>query len=153
MVAPSTCSKKYCRNGDIRTTFVETPDVQSFADALTAQTRLVLLETPSNPLLHITDVAAVCEMVRARTQNSRKPSESDTHTQKARIWVALDNTFCDAFFAASIVAGGRPCFHSMTKYLGGHSDVLGGAIITNDENLHVKLKGAAKKFRWCAQSF
>jgi cystathionine gamma-synthase len=93
-------------------------DLNSVRDAVTPQTRLVWVETPTNPLLSITDIAAIAELGK---QCSAK--------------VLVDNTFASPALQQPLTLGADVVLHSTTKYIGGHSDVVGGALVTNDEEL------------------
>lgn len=104
--------------------FVDTTDPESVADALTPHTRLVWLETPTNPLLRITDIRAVAEVVHA-------------HPNKPLL--VVDNTFATPYLQRPLELGADIVVHSMTKYLGGHSDVVGGAVIVKDKGLAERL--------------
>ena len=99
-------------------TLVNMADLDAVANALQRRTALVWLETPSNPLLRITDIAAVCAL--ARPAGAR---------------VAVDNTWCTPMLQRPLELGADLCVHSTTKYLSGHSDLIGGAVIVreNDE--------------------
>jgi cystathionine gamma-synthase/cystathionine gamma-lyase len=90
---------------------------QSFQTALKPNTKMLWLETPSNPLLSISDIAAVAKIA---------------HGAKALL--IADNTFATPAFQQPLALGADIVVHSATKYLGGHSDVLGGAVITSDKN-------------------
>lgn len=92
---------------------------------LRAETRLVWLETPTNPLLKIADIAEISQRVKA-------------HSPKT--WVAVDNTFASPYLQQPLHLGADFVVHSTTKYLGGHSDVVGGAIIAKDKPLYERLK-------------
>ncbi len=115
---------KVLRRFDLDFTFADTTDPESLADALTPATRLVWLETPTNPLLRITDIRAVAEMV-------------DAHPNRPLL--AVDNTFATPYLQRPLELGADIVVHSMTKYLGGHSDVVGGAVIVKDAALAEKL--------------
>lgn len=104
--------------------FVDTTDPESVADALTPHTRLVWLETPTNPLLRITDIRAVAEVV---------------HAHPNRPLLVVDNTFATPYLQRPLELGADIVVHSMTKYLGGHSDVVGGAVIVKDKGLAERL--------------
>jgi cystathionine gamma-lyase len=91
--------------------------------AMRPETRLVWLESPSNPLLRCTDLAAASEIAHA-----------------AGAQVVVDNTFATPVLQQPLSLGADFVLHSVTKYLGGHSDVIGGAIIVNDEQLHEQLR-------------
>jgi cystathionine gamma-synthase len=98
---------------------VALPDLDAVRAAITPRTRLVWVETPTNPLLAIADIAAIAEISR---QNSAK--------------VLVDNTFASPALQQPLTLGADVVLHSTTKYIGGHSDVVGGALVTNDEELH-----------------
>jgi cystathionine gamma-synthase len=91
-------------------------DLAALASALTPATRLVWVETPSNPLLKIVDIGAVCAVA---------------HEHGAR--VVVDNTFATPALQRPLAVGADAVVHSVTKYVGGHSDLIGGAIVTSDE--------------------
>jgi cystathionine gamma-synthase len=93
-------------------------DLDAVRAAITPQTRLVWVETPTNPLLTIVDIAAISELGK---QNSAK--------------VLVDNTFASPALQQPLTLGADVVLHSTTKYIGGHSDVVGGALITNDQEL------------------
>jgi cystathionine gamma-synthase len=93
-------------------------DVDAVAAAITPQTRLIWVETPTNPLLTIADIAAIAGLGK---RNSAK--------------VLVDNTFASPALQQPLPLGADVVLHSTTKYIGGHSDVVGGALITNDEEL------------------
>jgi cystathionine gamma-synthase len=99
-----------------------TPAAQSDLDAvraaITPRTRLIWVETPTNPWLSIVDIAAMAELGR---QNSAK--------------VLVDNTFASPALQQPLTLGADVVLHSTTKYIGGHSDVVGGALVTNDDEL------------------
>jgi cystathionine beta-lyase/cystathionine gamma-synthase len=115
---------KVLRRFQLDFTFADTTDPESLADALTPSTRLVWLETPTNPLLHVTDIQAAAEIV---------------HAHPNRPLLAVDNTFATPYLQRPLELGADIVVHSMTKYLGGHSDVVGGAVIVQDAELAEKL--------------
>jgi cystathionine gamma-synthase len=100
----------------LQVTFVDMTDLAAVEAALTAQTRLVWLETPSNPTLRITDIAAVAGLAQA-----------------AGALVACDNTWATPLGQRPFDLGVDLVMHSTTKYLGGHSDVLGGAVVAREQ--------------------
>lgn len=104
-------------------TFVDTSDVETVAAALQPNTRLVWLETPTNPLLRLSDIAAVAESARS-----------------AGAWLGVDNTFASPVLQRPLALGADFAVHSTTKYIGGHSDVVGGAIVLDDGALYERLK-------------
>lgn len=105
-------------------TFADTTDPESVGEAMTASTRLVWLETPTNPYLRITDIRAVAEIV---------------HAHPNRPLLVVDNTFATPYLQQPLELGADIVVHSMTKYLGGHSDVVGGAVIVRDPALAERL--------------
>jgi cystathionine gamma-synthase len=94
---------------------VDLTDLEDLRDAIRDETRVVWLETPSNPLLRIVDVAAVAEIA---------------HEAGAR--VVVDNTFATPALQRPLELGADAVVHSVTKYIGGHSDLIGGAVVTSD---------------------
>src|SRR5512146_1440750 len=105
-------------------TFVDTTDPESVAEALTPATRLVWLETPTNPLLRVTDIHAVAEII---------------HAHRNKPLLVVDNTFATPYLQHPLERGADIVVHSSTMYLGGHSDVVGGAIIVKDDDLAGRL--------------
>jgi cystathionine gamma-synthase len=103
---------------NVEYTPVALSDLNALRDAITPQTRLVWLETPTNPLLWIADIAAIAELGK---QHSAK--------------VLVDNTFASPALQQPLTLGADVVLHSTTKYIGGHSDVVGGALVTNDKEL------------------
>ena len=97
---------------------VEMTDLDAVRAALTPETRVLWLETPSNPLMKITDIAALAELGHA-----------------AGVLVVVDNTFASPYLQNPLALGADVVTHSTTKYLGGHSDVLGGAVVIDDDEL------------------
>lgn len=102
--------------------FVDLSNVTSLDRAITKNTKMIWLETPSNPLLKLVDIKAVSERAKAN-----------------HIVVVVDNTFATPALQNPIVEGADLVVHSTTKYIGGHSDVVGGAILTNHEAWAEKL--------------
>ena len=102
---------------------VDLSDLDAVKQAVSAkQTRVLWIETPSNPLMKISDIAALAEIGKA-----------------AGTLVVVDNTFASPYLQQPLSLGADVVVHSTTKYLGGHSDVLGGAVIVNDEELAAKV--------------
>ena len=104
---------------------VDQRDLDAVRGALRAETRMVWVETPTNPLLNTIDIAAVVSVA----------AEADT-----KPLVVVDNTFATPIVQRPLEAGATAVVHSSTKYLGGHSDVVGGAAITADADLHERLR-------------
>lgn len=105
-------------------TYVDAADLDQLRAAARDNTRLIWLETPTNPYLHICDIAAVAEMARSLP---------------ARPLVAVDNTFASPYLQKPLELGAHLSLHSTTKYLGGHSDVVGGVVTGVDEGLRERL--------------
>lgn len=102
--------------------FIDLTNSENVHHYLNANTKLMWLETPSNPLMRIIDIAACCEIAK-----------------KHNIMVAVDNTFASPYLQNPLALGADIVMHSVTKYLGGHSDVIMGALIVNDEKLYTDL--------------
>jgi cystathionine gamma-lyase len=115
-------TKVFSRFG-IEFTFIDTTSAADVESSFRPQTRLLWLETPSNPLLHVTDIARCAAIARARG-----------------VTTVVDNTFATPVLQQPLALGADLVVHSTTKYINGHSDVLGGAVITNDAGLHEQLR-------------
>ncbi|WP_309051506.1 cystathionine gamma-synthase [Streptomyces sp.] len=99
-----------------------TSDIASVREAVNERTKLIWVETPSNPLLGITDIEAVAGVAR-----------------HAGVKLVVDNTFASPYLQQPLALGADVVVHSLTKYMGGHSDVVGGALVTADEALGEEL--------------
>jgi cystathionine beta-lyase/cystathionine gamma-synthase len=106
----------------IRFIYVDTTDTNNIQVAVTAKTKLIWIETPTNPLMNITDIAAVAAISKA-----------------TGAWLCVDNTFASPYLQNPLDLGADIVMHSSTKYLGGHSDVIQGALIMNDASLREQL--------------
>ncbi|HAS8123400.1 TPA: O-succinylhomoserine (thiol)-lyase [Vibrio vulnificus] len=104
------------KKGDFKVRFVDQSDSASLDAALALNPKLVLLETPSNPLVRVVDIAEVCEKA-----------------HKVGALVAVDNTFLTPVYQKPLELGADFVIHSTTKYINGHSDVIGGVVITKTE--------------------
>ncbi|TOI48344.1 O-succinylhomoserine (thiol)-lyase [Vibrio parahaemolyticus] len=102
--------------GDFKVQFVDQSDEQALEAALAKNPKLILLETPSNPLVRVVDIAAVCEKAK-----------------QVGALVAVDNTFLTPVYQKPLDLGADFVIHSTTKYINGHSDVIGGVVITKTE--------------------
>ncbi|MFE1382638.1 cystathionine gamma-synthase [Streptomyces sp. NPDC058740] len=100
----------------------DTSDLESVRGALNERTKLIWVETPSNPLLGITDIEAVAGVAR-----------------QAGVKLVVDNTFASPYLQQPLALGADVVVHSLTKYMGGHSDVVGGALVTADAELGEEL--------------
>ena len=108
----------------VRFTFVDTADPAAVAAELAREpARLVWLESPTNPTLRLADIAAISAAAHA-----------------AGAQVAVDNTFASPALQRPLALGADFAVHSTTKYIGGHSDVVGGAVVTNDDDAYERLK-------------
>lgn len=104
----------------VELTIVDTSNPQAVEDALRENTKLIWLETPTNPATTITDIAEVA-------------------AHKGNAQILVDNTFATPYLQNPLALGADHVLHSTTKYLGGHSDVLGGAVVTNDAHMDERL--------------
>lgn len=106
----------------IDTTFVDLSNQKEFEAALRPNTKLVMLESPTNPLLRVFDLAAIARVCKAK-----------------KILTLADNTFASPYLQQPLRFGCDLVVHSLTKYLGGHSDLVGGILVGNDPDLHKRL--------------
>jgi cystathionine beta-lyase/cystathionine gamma-synthase len=107
----------------LKFTYVDTREAQRIADAMTPETRMVLVETPTNPMMRITDLAAAAEIA-----------------HRGGALLVVDNTFASPYFQRPFELGADLVFHSATKYLNGHSDMIGGIAVVKDDMLAEKLQ-------------
>ncbi len=103
--------------------FVSMYDTKNISNVLNDKTRLIWIETPTNPMMNIIDIKSVVDLVKGRD-----------------ILVAVDNTFASSYIQQPLKMGVDIVMHSATKYLAGHSDVILGALIVNDTNLAERLR-------------
>jgi cystathionine gamma-synthase len=101
---------------------VDLTDLEAVRKAIREETRIVWAESPTNPLLKIVDIAALSELA-----------------HEAGAWCVVDNTFATPYLQRPLALGADAVIHSATKYLGGHSDVVGGAVVVNDPDTHARL--------------
>jgi cystathionine gamma-synthase len=109
---------KVFRQWGVEHTAVHLADLDAVRAAITERTRMIWVETPTNPLLSIADIAAIAEIGHG-----------------AGLTVLVDNTFASPALQQPLILGADIVLHSTTKYIGGHSDVVGGALVTNSEEL------------------
>ncbi len=102
---------------------VDLTDLDAVAGAIQPNTRMIWVETPTNPYLKIVDIAGIREVIGDRP-----------------IWLVVDNTFASPYLQQPLTLGADLVLHSTTKYLGGHSDVIGGAVLGNDPEIYETLK-------------
>ncbi|MDQ4126850.1 MAG: PLP-dependent aspartate aminotransferase family protein, partial [Actinomycetota bacterium] len=111
------------RTGGLEFTYADTTDPKAVEEALRPETKLLWIETPTNPMLTLSDIARLSELARERGA-----------------MVAVDNTFASPYFQNPLALGADIVVHSTTKYMGGHSDIVGGAVATSDPDLHEGMK-------------
>ena len=107
----------------IHVNYVDTTDVENVFNAVTPKTKLIWIETPTNPTLKITDIASVAKIAQSRG-----------------CLLCVDNTFASPALQQPLSLGADIVVHSATKYLGGHSDLIAGLVVTKDEQLGEKIK-------------
>jgi len=115
--------EKVYRPWGLHVDYADVREASTFAGAISPNTRLIWIETPTNPLLKIADIAALAVIAK-----------------EAGAWLVVDNTFASPFFQRPLELGAHIVVHSTTKYLGGHSDVIGGAVITSLDDEFQQLK-------------
>jgi O-succinylhomoserine (thiol)-lyase len=106
----------------LKFTYVDTSDANAVRDAIRPETKIVYLETPTNPMMRVTDLRACAEVA-----------------HEAGALVVVDNTFCSPYIQRPIELGADIVLHSTTKFLNGHSDSVGGAVITNSDEVAEKI--------------
>ena len=109
----------------IKVNYVDTTDVANVVDGITPRTKLVWLETPTNPTLKISDIAAIVKAAKSINKD---------------VLVCADNTFASPALQQPLKYGADIVVHSATKYLGGHSDLIAGLVVTKDEELGAQVK-------------
>jgi methionine-gamma-lyase len=107
----------------VRATYVDTTDISKVAAAIRPETRLLMIETPSNPTMGITDIKACANLAHAHN-----------------ILLAVDNTFCSPYLQKPLDLGADIVFHSMTKFINGHADIVGGIVVTKDATHYDRLR-------------
>jgi cystathionine gamma-lyase len=114
---------KVLQNFGLTFTYVDARDPQRIADAMTPDTRMLLVETPTNPLMRITDLRAAADIA-----------------HRGNALLVVDNTFATPFFQRPFEFGADIIYHSTTKYLNGHSDMVGGIAVVNDDEIATRLQ-------------
>ena len=115
--------EKVFRRWGLSISYADVNDINNFKKAIRKNTKLIWIETPTNPLLKIIDIKKLSEIAK-----------------KKNIILAVDNTFATPYFQRPIELGADIVVHSTTKYLSGHSDIIGGAVITSNEKIYNDLK-------------
>jgi cystathionine gamma-lyase len=113
---------KVLRHNGYEFTYTDLTSVENFEKAIQPNTKMVWLETPTNPTLKLTDIAAIAKIAKQKN-----------------IIVAVDNTFMSPYFQRPLELGADIVVHSATKYIGGHSDMVGGVAVTNNAQLAEKI--------------
>ncbi|MFN7453970.1 MAG: trans-sulfuration enzyme family protein, partial [Pseudobdellovibrionaceae bacterium] len=114
---------KVIRHHGIDFTYTDLTNPENFKKAVKPNTKMVWLETPTNPTMKLADIKAI-----------------SAEAKKSGILVVVDNTFMSPYFQKPLTLGADMVVHSITKYIGGHSDVVGGAVVTAREDLAEKLQ-------------
>ena len=117
-------------------TFIDTTNLSAVQEALQEGADLIWLESPTNPTLKISDIASIASLAK------------ETNTLSV-----VDNTFMSPYFQNPVVLGADIAYHSLTKFINGHSDVVGGAIMTNNESIYNKLFTLQNSIGPCASPF
>jgi O-succinylhomoserine (thiol)-lyase len=107
----------------VQTSYVTASNIEEYEKAIRPNTKLIWLETPTNPLLRLVDIRAVAEIA-----------------HRHNILLVVDNTFSSPYFQRPLDLGADIVLHSTTKYINGHSDVIGGALVVNDQKVYEALK-------------
>jgi len=122
----SIMEKLYPKLG-VESTYVDCTNLENFKKAIQPNTKLLYLETPANPTIGITDIAAAAEIA-----------------HKHNILVCVDNTFCSPYIQKPLDLGADIVLHSMTKFINGHADIVGGAVISKTKTLHDQMSYVMK---------
>lgn len=115
--------ENYLTDFGLKFSWVDTSDVKNIKDAIKDNTKIVFIETPTNPMLGLTDIKATADICKENNLIS-----------------VVDNTFMSPYFQKPLTMGIDIVLHSSTKYINGHSDVIGGIIVTDDEEINNRLK-------------
>ena len=113
----------YYKKYGVESTFVNTANIEEVKNAIRPETKLLYIETPANPTMEITDLEACCKLA-----------------HQHGITVAVDNTFCSPYLQRPIEMGADIVLHSLTKFINGHADIVGGVVVSKDEALYKKLR-------------
>src|SRR6266699_4702969 len=115
--------ERVMRRYNVETSYVTAGNIAAYEQAIRPNTRLIWLETPTNPLLRLIDIQAVAEIA-----------------HRHHILLVVDNTFASPYFQQPLKLGADIVVHSTTKYINGHSDVIGGALVLNNEEAYESIK-------------
>ena len=115
--------ERVMRRYNVEASYVPTGDVAGYEKAMRSNTKLVWLESPTNPLLSLVDIQAVAALAHSRN-----------------LLVVVDNTFASPYFQQPLHLGADIIVHSTTKYINGHSDIIGGAVVTSNAEVYEAIK-------------
>ena len=115
--------ERVMRRYNVETTYVAAGDLAGYEQAIRPNTKMLWLETPTNPLLRLIDISAVAEIA-----------------HRHKLLLIVDNTFASPYFQQPLKLGADIVVHSTTKYINGHSDVIGGALVLNNEEVYQSIK-------------
>ena len=115
--------ERVMRRYEVETSYVPAGNAAAYERAIQANTKMIWLETPTNPLLNVTDIAAVADIA-----------------HRHHLLLVVDNTFASPYFQQPLKLGADIVVHSTTKYINGHSDVIGGALVTDNEEVYQAIK-------------
>lgn len=115
--------ERVMRRYNVEASYVPAGDVAAYEQAIRPNTKMIWLETPTNPLLGLVDIRAIAEIAHRRN-----------------LLVVVDNTFASPYFQHPLKLGADIVVHSTTKYINGHSDVIGGALVLNNEEVYEAIK-------------
>lgn len=118
-----TVLETYYKKFGVESTFVNTANIEEVKKAIRPETKLLYIETPANPTMDITDLKACCQMAHAND-----------------VVVAVDNTFCSPYLQQPLELGADIVLHSLTKFINGHADIVGGVVVAAKEDLYKKLR-------------
>jgi methionine-gamma-lyase len=107
----------------LKSTYVDTANVANIEAALTPETKLIMVETPANPTMGITDISACAALAKSKG-----------------ILLVVDNTFCSPYLQKPLDLGADIVFHSMTKFINGHADIVGGVIVTKTQEVYNRIR-------------
>jgi cystathionine gamma-lyase len=115
--------ERVMRRYNVETTYVAAGNIEGYERAIRPNTKMIWLETPTNPLLRLIDIRAVAEIA-----------------HRHNLLLVVDNTFASPYFQQPLKLGADIVVHSTTKYLNGHSDIIGGALVLNNEEVYQAIK-------------
>ncbi len=115
--------ERIMRRYGIEASYVEDNDLAAYEKAIRPSTKMIWLETPTNPLLRLTDIKAIADLA-----------------HKHNLLVVVDNTFASPYFQQPLNLGADIVLHSTTKYINGHSDIIGGAVVTSNQEAYEQIK-------------